>query len=267
MKILLISGTHNRHLYFFRRILGLDAEFSAIVMQRENQMPPVPPNLLSRDQKLFTRHFETRFAVENAHFGTPSPEETFAKIPHHFCEPDTLNTSEVAEFVSTQEPDLAIVFGPDLLKPPLFDALPATTINLHLGLSPWYRGAATLFWPFYFLEPNFAGGTFHKVTASPDAGNLLHQSVPSLSAGDGIHDVAAKTVEAATEDFVTITQHMIEGAKYALVPQKAQGKLFSRFDFRPSHLRMLYEVFDDDIVRSFLAGNLSAREPNLHRAL
>jgi len=267
MKILLISGTHNRHLYFFRHILGLDAEFSAIVMQRENQMPSMPPDLLARDQKLFTRHFDTRFEVETAHFGAPSPEETFAGIPRHFCAPETLNTPEAAQFVATHAPDMAIVFGPDLLKTPLFEALPTTTINLHLGLSPWYRGAATLFWPFYFLEPNFAGGTFHEVTASPDAGNLLHQSVPTLSPGDGVHDVAAKTVEAATADFVTITQRMIEGKKYALTPQKAQGKLFSRFDFRASHLRMLYEVFDDDIVGEFLAGNLSAREPKVHRAL
>ena len=27
------------------------------------------------------------------------------------------------------------------------------TINIHLGLSPWYRGSATLFWPSYNLEP------------------------------------------------------------------------------------------------------------------
>jgi methionyl-tRNA formyltransferase len=267
MKILLISGTHNRHLYFFHQLLGIDAEFSAIVMQRENQLPLVPPNLLARDQKLFAHHFEARFTVENARFGAPSPEETFAGIPQYFCEPHTLNTAEAAQFVATQQPDLAVVFGPDLLKPPLFDALPATTINLHLGLSPWYRGAATLFWPFYFLEPNFAGATFHELTANPDAGNLLHQSVPALSSGDGIHDVGAKTVEAATADFVAIAKRIVAGEKFPLVPQRGQGKLFSRFDFRASHLRMIYEIFNDDIVDGFLAGDLSAREPKLHRAL
>ena len=29
-------------------------------------------------------------------------------------------------------------------------------LNLHLGLSPWYKGSATLFWPFYFLQPNYS---------------------------------------------------------------------------------------------------------------
>lgn len=267
MKILLISGTHSRHLYFFRHMLELDADFAAIVMQRENAMPSMPDDLLGRDQRLFTRHFETRLAVETLHFGEPTPEEVFGGIPHHRCAPETLNNANAADFAASQGADMAVVFGPDLLKAPLFDALPKMTINLHLGLSPWYRGAATLFWPFYFLEPNFAGGTFHEVTASPDAGNLLHQSLPELAFADGIHDVAAKTVESSTADFVALAGRMIEGEAFTLVPQRAQGKLFSRHDFRAQHLRTVYEVFQDDIVSEFLAGNLSMREPRLHRAV
>lgn len=267
MKILFISGTHNRHLHFFRSLLSLEAEFSAIVMQREDQLPGMPENLLERDQKLFERHFRTRFSVEDSHFGHISAEDTYRDIPTFLCGPEDINTAAAANFVLSQKPDLAIVFGPDLIKSPLFEALPETTINLHLGLSPWYRGAATLFWPFYFLEPNFAGATFHQVTASPDAGNILHQSVPTLVAGDGIHDVGARTVEVATLDFVSIVEQMMGGKEFPFIPQKGQGKLFSRKDFRASHLRTIYETFDDDIVNEFLAGNLSARVAKVHSAL
>jgi methionyl-tRNA formyltransferase len=149
----------------------------------------------------------------------------------------------------------------------LLDELPEFSINLHLGLSPWYRGAATLFWPFYFLEPNYSGATFHKITSSPDAGAILHQSVPPLDSGDGIHDVAAKTVTTATDEFTVLLDKFSVGKRFELTNQTAQGKLFSRYDFKPAHLRMIYERFDNDIVREFLAGKLSVRQPKLITAV
>ena len=38
--------------------------------------------------------------------------------------------------------DVALIFGTGLIKDPLYSALPADTINMHLGLSPRYRGSA-----------------------------------------------------------------------------------------------------------------------------
>ena len=165
------------------------------------------------------------------------------------------------------QPDVAIVFGADMVRSPLFDALPELTINLHLGLSPWYRGAATLFWPFFFLEPQYAGSTFHQITESPDAGAILHHSTPVLEAGDGIHDVAAKTVQTSASEFGAILQDMISGTKFDLVPQKSNGKLFLNADFKPAHLRLIYEGFNNDIVDEYLAGNLGSRMPQLTRVV
>ena len=44
-------------------------------------------------------------------------------------------------------PDVVLVFGTGLLKAPLIGAFPGRIINIHLGLSPYYRGAGTNFWP------------------------------------------------------------------------------------------------------------------------
>jgi len=193
--------------------------------------------------------------------------DTFADIPHHFCDRMDFNSHSSVEFVKRMQPDVAIVFGADMVRSPLFDALPELTINLHLGLSHWYRGAATLFWPFFFLEPQYAGSTFHQITESPDAGAILHHSTPVLEAGDGIHDVAAKTVQTSASEFGAILQDMISGTKFDLVPQKSNGKLFLNADFKPAHLRLIYEGFNNDIVDEYLAGNLGSRMPQLTKAL
>ena len=178
---------------------------------------------------------------------------------------EDLNSPESAEFVRRIAPDIALIFGCSLIKDPLKSALPPLTVNLHLGLSPWYRGGATLFWPFYFMEPNFAGSTFHFIVNEPDAGDIIHQSVPELSSEDGIHDVACKTVVASSEDAVRLLKIAAAGGRWDRYRQKGTGKNFLRSDFRPEHLRVIYNVFNDDMVRHFLDGNIKTRQLKLVR--
>jgi methionyl-tRNA formyltransferase len=160
------------------------------------------------------------------------------------------------------KPDRAIIFGTGMIRGQLASVLPKDTINMHLGLSPRYRGAATLFWPFYMLEPNHAGATFHHIVHSPDAGDIIHQVVPKLEKGDGIHDTACKTVLQATTEAVAL----LGMTSWELFKQKPEaGKNFLESDFQPRHLRMIYQAHDNDIVDLYLAGEIHPKEPNLKR--
>ena len=51
-----------------------------------------------------------------------------------------------------------------------------------------------MFWPFYFLEPAMAGTTYHIIDKYVDTGEILHNNVPKLKKGDGLHDVACKAI-------------------------------------------------------------------------
>ena len=57
MRVLVFAGTHLRHLYFFHKLFELDLDFSAIVMQREDSLPPAPERATEGDIALFDRHF------------------------------------------------------------------------------------------------------------------------------------------------------------------------------------------------------------------
>ena len=232
-------------------------------MEREGLNPDIPLNLAKIDKDNFIRHFADRDAVESRAFGNLAIEPTFGEIQTLRCNSDTLNSQDSVNFVKDFSPDLCFVFGPDLIKNPLLRVLPDESINLHLGLSPWYRGSATLFWPFYFLQPQYAGATFHKVIKEADAGSILHQCIPNLKAGDGVHDVAANTVIKAKEEVVLLLKHYLYEKKWIYKDQTFTGKLFLTCDFEPIHLRILYNLYDNNIVDAYLKGELGLRTPKL----
>ena len=265
MKIVIFSGTHPRHLFIHQAIVDSGAEFMAVVMQREELLPQPPEGIPPRDRANFIRHFRGRHAVEVVHYGSIGPAAVFGNRAI-YVSPETLNTPETAKAVKDFGADMAFIFGTNIIKSPLIDALPELKINMHLGLSPWYKGSATLFWPFYFLKPQFAGTTFHQIVLEADAGNVLHQSVPDLVKGDGIHDVGVKTVLHAKRDLAKLLDEYAKNKTFSLHPQKTSGRLFLNNDFNPAHLRVIYDLYDNKIVDEYLAGNLGSASPKLVKA-
>ena len=262
MKLLWIGGDHPRHLYYFNRIRQEFQIHGALIEKRES-MKPRPPDGLSRiDWENFVKHFDKRDEAESKHFGEQhlpdSPEFSMMEVRS-----EDLNGQPSAHFLKSINPDMVLIFGCALIRAPLFNALPRNSINLHLGLSPRYRGAATLFWPFYFLEPNHAGCTFHYIISEPDAGDVIHQMVPQLEPGDGIHDVACKAVIDAAEAAVTLLRIFDKEGTWRAMKQRFSGKNFQSSDFRPEHLRVIYNLYDDDIVRHYIEGALTVKSPNL----
>ena len=261
MKLFWIGGSHPRHLFYINTIARQFPLAGAIIERRENLLPQPPEGLAEMDRQNFIRHFANREKAEEKYFGVQS----YPDCPRHEVTHDGLNTTASVEFVGKIQPDLVLVFGSGMVRDPLFSALPKHTVNLHLGLSPRYRGAATLFWPFYFMEPTYAGSTFHYILSEPDAGEIIHQVVPGLHPEDGIHDVACKVVVQSAQDAISLLEIFDQKGGWVTRQQKATGKNFLASDFVPEHLRVIYNVFNDDMVRQHLDGRLKCRQPSPYR--
>ena len=263
MRVLLFSGSHSRHLFVLQKLLKLDATFRVVVMERESLLPSPPENISKHDLTNFSRHFEKRFEIESGAFGELTHQSVYSGIDKFVCQPHELNSKATVEFVKKEPADVCIVFGSDLIKGKLLESLPELSLNFHLGLSPWYRGSATLFWPFVFMEPQCAGTTIHKIVTEADAGEVLHQSVPTLKKGMGIHDVGLATVFRGSIDLVQALNNLVNGVELKFTAQRTMGRLFLTRDFEPQHLRTNYDLFNDQMVDEYLAGNLGSKQPKL----
>lgn len=258
MRLLWIGGNHPRHLAYINAVARAFPVGKGIMETREHLLPSPPEDACADDRELFVKHFARREEAEARYFGSQAPPTSDLMI----VDRAGLNTPETEAFVREYAPDAVLVFGCGLIKSPLMDTLPRHTLNLHLGLSPRYRGSATLFWPFYFLEPAFAGATIHYLLAEPDAGDIVHQVLPRLERGDGVHDVACKVVAQSGADMVRVLDHLRAHGDLPARKQRGSGKLFLNADFRPEHLRVNYRLFDDDMVDHFLDGKLTGRKPD-----
>jgi len=263
LKILFIGGNHPRHIFYVNKIHEKFPIEGMIVEKRSdgtNEKIPQPPNDISdHDKHNFLKHFSNRFEAEKKYFGNPNlPNCKKLEI-----EKDDLNSQKTIDFLDSINPDIVFIFGSHLIKEPLYSKLPKNSINLHGGLSPRYRGTATMFWPFYFLEPNHVGATFHYIVSEPDAGTIIHQSISKLEKGDKIHDVSCKAIIQASYDVVTLLEIFQKTGKWKKFKQKGTGKNFLERDFKPEHLRVIYDLFDDDIVDHFLEGKIISKPPTL----
>ncbi len=267
MKLVLFSGSHPRHLFINRELLNSFEDILVIIMQREELLPSPPKNISELDKSLFIKHFKNRDIVERKTYGNLNYEEVYKDQKKIFVKPDQLNSLHLAKEIEEFDADIAFIFGVDLILDPVISKLPINKINLHLGLSPWYKGAATLFWPFYFLQPQFAGVTFHQITKNPDEGEIIHQSTPSLKLGDTIHDVGAKCVIQAKNDLMVLMNKFKDEKNFVGKKQTTSGRVWRKKDFDVSHLRLIYDYYNDDIVDQFLNGFLSQKKPFLFSCL
>lgn len=259
LRLLVITGSHRRHVWFTSGLAERFEIVGLIAMPREGSVPRAPEGTSAHDRANFDRHFRVRDEVEAASFG--DDRTTFASFPTLEIRRDELSGSRVADFARTVDADACVVFGADIIRDPLASALPKFTLNVHLGLSPWYRGTATLFWPFYNMEPHWAGATLHLITSQVDAGPIVQQCVPELRRGDGIHDVAARTVAVARDGVLACLSRVEAGVALDEHAQRTTGRLYLTRQFRPEHLRVNYDLFDDRMVDAHLEGALARTAP------
>ena len=267
MKLILFSGSHPRHLYVNSEIIKHFNEKLVIVMQREELVPSPPKNLAIHDKKLFIKHFANRNKIEVDTYGHLNAEKVYKNCNTIFIKPSELNTQKIAKKVKQFNADFCFIFGANLILDPVIENLPQNKINLHLGLSPWYKGAATLYWPFYNLKPQFCGVTFHQITKKADSGEIIHQSVPVLKKGDKIHDVGAKCVLKAKKDIKAIISFWKKKGKFQGKVQNQTGRNWRESDFHASQLRLIYDLFDEKIVDYYLSGTLEQKKPKLFSCL
>ena len=130
------------------------------------------------------------------------------------------NGPECAALLDEAAPDVLVVYGTAILRDHLFGRARLCALNLHTGLSPWYRGDSTLFWPVHDDEPERLGVTVHRLVADVDGGDIAATARIDYRPGDTEADLFARGVVVGTELYLDAVEAALAG----------------RLEFRPQDL-------------------------------
>src|SRR2546422_1926532 len=128
-------------------------------------------SLEKRDNAIYASYFET--------IGAPPFEESARRVLYA----QEINSQDVARQVELTKPDAILISGTRLIRPPVLQCRSRFgMINMHTGLSPYYRGGPCTFWTLYNEEPEYAGVTIHYITTGIDSGDIILSGRPNLDA-------------------------------------------------------------------------------------
>lgn len=247
--IALVTADQRRHAWFARQLAG-DARLRLVGVVREAKRPSARGENEDQD-RLITEHLAARDEAEARYFaGTAAIDEL--DVPVLDVAWGHSNDTSAAEWVARTQPGRLILFGSSIIREPLLRQFDAATINVHLGLSPYYRGTASNFWPLVNGEPECVGATIHLATLSVDAGPIIRQVRPEMEPDDGVHDIGCRALIAGTGVMrEAICSHA--AGRAALTPQRDGGRLYRATDFHAGAVQELRERFAGGLIPTYLA--------------
>lgn len=262
MKIILITGNHPRHKFIAEKLYST-GRLSMIISEKRGKLKPEPPvNIDSSLLKLFNKHFDLRITNEYKYFG----ENKWPDLP--LLEINNIN--ELSETLIKKETtklgiNMLISYGCSKIEKEIVNCIDGHCWNMHGGLSPWYKGSITHFWPSYMLEPQMTGFTIHELTESLDAGPIIHQCVADLEYGQSLHELACDAIVKVGNDLTKLISLASSKEKFEKKFIKTQGRIWTSNDWRLEHLFLIYDLYKDRIVDSYLNKDLKQKEPNIYQ--
>ena len=266
MKVVLMTGTHRRHFHLAQRLREWGVLEGLVVQDRGPEVPTLRGSSNSEVNNLFEQHFRGRRESERRFFGEVG-EFRHLSDKYLYVEDDgDLNSAGTRQFLEEIAPDLLLTYNVGILRPEIVGS-PGVKYawNVHPGLTPRYKGAATHFWASYMLEPQMTGVTLHELTDCIDGGDVIHQCAAPLVAGDGIHDLSCRTLKRFFGELELLLGNVAAKGNVEVERQRSNGCVWRRSDWRPEHLSHIYVTWQNSIVDCYLAGSIRGNAPTCFR--
>lgn len=257
--VVILTGSERRHA-FFRMAVALAPGIR--VLQScceglENNLRSVTVKRGSRADSPELAHLDARDRSEEDFFGS------FLRFAPDRSNPvfrprGSISDPEFVEALAALQPALVIAYGCSLVREPLLSRFQGRLLNVHLGLSPYYRGAGTNFWPLVNGEPEYVGATFMYMDAGVDTGEIIHQIRGRLFPGDTPHQIGNRLIGDMTAAYIRLIGRFDRLERMPQPPAPAEERVYRKKDFSEEATCRLYQRFSQGMVVESL-GNWEQR--------
>jgi phosphoribosylglycinamide formyltransferase 1 len=195
VRAIVLTSTALRHRFL---VHAVDSRLELVgVWQEAKRFAPLELPGTDDDRAVIAGHFRGRDESEREYFGAHESFRLSPAVVRRAVPPGGCNLPPEVAAMRLLAPDVVLVFGNEILRDDVIASFRGRLINLHLGLSPYYRGSGTNFWPLVNREPEYVGATIHYLDAGIDSGPIVAHVRPDMHPGDGPHDLGNRTIVAA----------------------------------------------------------------------
>lgn len=194
MKIILLAGSGKSTNYLYN---GLDPEFSigkviieepvskwSLIKRRIKNLGflkvfgqvlfiSIVPTILRLFSKDRISELEEIYSLSSKEI----PQERIKKV-------SSVNSNECLQAIKDYQPDLVLVNGTRIISSKILDSTKAPFINIHVGITPKYRGVHGGYWALVHDDPENCGVTIHYVDKGIDTGGVIAQEKISINSND-----------------------------------------------------------------------------------
>jgi folate-dependent phosphoribosylglycinamide formyltransferase PurN len=198
MKISVFTSNQPRHLALVNKLASVSDTTYAVL--ECNTVFPGKVQDFYKKSDVMKRYFENVMEAENSLYGDISfSRKNVRTLSIKSGDLNLLSKVQLEEALSS---DLFVVFGASYIKGWLIDYLVShKAINIHMGISPYYRGSSCNFWALYDDKPEYVGSTIHLLSKGLDSGPMLYHAIPRLENSTPF-EFTMKSVEAAQQSLV-----------------------------------------------------------------
>jgi len=223
MKITLFTSNKNRHNYLINLLSEVSDELY-VIQECGTIFPGIIPGHYHASPTM-KKYFENVNNAQYTLFGNAyvnNAKKNIKILPIILGDLNQCSMKILSDFLKS---DVYVVFGSSYIKGELVDFLVKhKAINIHAGVSPYYRGTDCNFWALYDGNPHFVGTTIHLLSKGLDSGPMLYHAMSNLKTNP--FEYTMSTVKSA---FHSIAERIKNGSIFTIKPEVQNKKKEIRY--------------------------------------
>jgi len=238
MKITVFTSNQNRHNYLINSLSKISDELF-IVQECRTIFPGIIPGHYPANNTM-KEYFQNVINAELDLFGNSFVNKFNKNIKILPMQLGDLNKCSMATLNDFLQSDYYIVFGSSYVKGELAKFLVNNkAINIHMGVSPYYRGTDCNFWALYDNNPHLVGATIHLLSKGLDSGPILYHAMSNVISNP--FEYSMSTVKSA---FDSLCKKINDNSIFNIKPELQSKSKEIRYSKK--------DEFNESVVKDFL---------------
>ena len=255
IKIAIFTSNELRHSYFRVKLANtknIHTIFS-LIEKDKNKKKNYSKKADYKEKLAIKSHLLNRKKKEQKYFDLAKIKDKSKPIK---ITPKKINDLSFHQKICKTKPDFIFTFGCSIIKKEIIDFYNNKIINFHLGLSPYYKGSGTNFWPLVNKEPEYVGATLMFMDSGIDTGKIIHQIRPPVSQDDGPHDIGCKVICEIVKLFPYLSKNLsfLKGVRVKASKKKLY---YMRKDLNLSSILKLYQNFRNFMIKRYIRNKIT----------